>query len=154
MNIKWHHENDRMVLLDQETGGTLHIWFNPIDKKYGSDLMWKTINDVSTALSKGDLTLNLEKHSMIEVRGDVQLKGQVRLRSAFLHDPVIEDSEINFVSVTAKTVFKSSQVHKVGYPRFGLVSFINTIIDGDVVGPLPRARELLVKDGSIKVMVQ
>lgn len=152
-NISWHHDKDRMVLNDSKTGGTLHIRFNPFDKRHGSDLMWKTINDISTSLNKGELSLSLSKHSMIEVRGDVQLKGSVTLKSAFLHDPVIEDSHIDFVSITAKTVFKDSRVHAVGYQRFGLVSFIDTEYDGFMNGSLPRARELNINKGKVKVVM-
>ncbi|QLM02893.1 hypothetical protein PQC07_gp248 [Aeromonas phage D3] len=153
-DIRWYQENDRMVIVDNETQGTLHIRFNPMNRKTGSDLMWGHVNDISASIENGDLQLSLKGHSMIDVRSDIELRGSVTLKTAFLHDPVIENSHIDFVSITAKTVFKDAHVHAVGIQRFGLVKFINSKYDGFMNGALPKARELQIVDNQVKVIVQ
>lgn len=153
-DIKWWHDGDKLVLEDQETSGTLHLWFNPAHPKYASDDMWKIINDVVTSIEQSELVLSLKGHSMIEVRSDVRMSGGVFLKSAFLRDPVIQDSNLDFVSIKTKSIFKNSQVRKVGYTKYGYIEFINSVYDGDVAGNLPIARELRIQDGKVEIRVQ
>lgn len=153
-HISWFQHRDKMVITDGRTNGTLDIKFSPISIKRGSELMWGTINDISSSLKSGALVLNLKGHSVIEVRSDVELKGEVTLKTAFLHDPVIEDSHLDFVSITAKAVLKRTRLHAIGRTGYGLLTIHDSQHDGFLDGAIPRGKEVNIINNEIRIVVQ
>lgn len=153
-HIAWFQHRDKMVITDTRTNGTLDIKFSPMSLKRGSDLMWGTINDISSSLKSGELVLNLKGHSVIEVRSDIELKGEVTLKTAFLHDPVIEDCHLDFVSITAKTVLKRTKLHAIGRTGYGLLTIHDSEHDGFLDGAIPKGREVNIINNEIKVVMQ
>lgn len=145
-NSRYQYEimGDKVVLLDKETKGTLKLRFKPVDVKEGSDLMYGTLNDILTNLNKGKLHLTLEGYSIITVNRDVELKGDVVLRSSFLSDCLIQDSELRYVSMTPYTEFVNTKLSHVGRTGFGKVLFNNCCVDRDNRLPLPNRRYLSV----------
>jgi hypothetical protein len=150
-NSRYQYEitGDKVVLLDKETEGTLKLRFKPVDVKEGSNLMYGTLNDILTNLNKGKLRLTLEGYSIITVNRDVDLRGDVTLRSSYLSDCVIHDSELRYVSMSPYTEIVNTKLSHIGRTGFGKVSFNNCHVDKDHKLPLPNRRYVSVVNNVI-----
>ena len=116
-------EGNKVVFLDKEHDGELTIKIKPTSTKVGSVMMFGIANDIVTALSTGKLVLTLKGKSVIRVRHDLILEGNVVLKSCHLTDTVIVNSELRFVSMEPYTEFRDSIISHVGKTRFGKYVF-------------------------------
>lgn len=149
----WSVDGTKLEIVDNTTEGKLVIKFEPLDIKKGSELMWGISNDIVTDLEAGLLDLTLNGYSVIEVQKNVELKGKVSLHTAFLFDPIVEDSDLKHVSIMAKSAIYRSQLHSVGRSGFGFVKFIETSVNASDEFILPRGREIHVINNQAKVVV-
>lgn len=150
----WGLDGCKLEIIDNTAGGKLTVKFEPLDIKKGSELMWSVSNDIVTDLETGKLNLTLKGYSIIEVQKGLDLKGTVDLHTAFLFDPVVEDSALTHVSIMAKSSFQRSSLHSVGKSGFGFVKFIDTSIKGDDKFVFPKGREIHVINNKTRVVVQ
>lgn len=116
-------QGDKIIFLDKEHKGGLTIKFSPANKKDGSLLMDSVLCDVMTDIHKKKLNLVLKGHSVIKVRHEFALIGDVELRSCHLTDTKIENSKLDFVSMIPYTDFKDSKIGFLGSTSHGKLIF-------------------------------
>lgn len=142
---RYRIEGSRVVFQDLENEGMLTIKITPTCKKVGSDLMYGIINDIETAIIKQELDLTLKGHSVIRVRHDLEMSGKVSLKSCFLSDTVIKDSELRFVSMEPYTEFHNSKVGYVGKTTFGKYIFEDCEITRETMFQIPSEHSATFK---------
>lgn len=130
-NSRYQYEitGDKIIFLDKENKGALTIRFCPANKKDGSLLMDSVLCDLITDIHKKKLNLILKGHSVIKVRHELTLVGNVELRSCHLSDTKIQNSKLDYVSMIPYTDFKNSQIGFLGSINAGKLIFENCKID-------------------------